>query len=65
MKIREEINQLFPEERVIAEENNVTIDTFMGSPQRNESEYQTNKVANLKINAGNENNLIDKVKNGQ
>ena len=32
MKIKEAINQVILEERVVAEANNVTFDTFMGIP---------------------------------
>ena len=63
MNIREEINQVILEERVIAEANNVTVDTFMGSPQRNDSGDLNDKVEKLTINVGNKNNLIDKVAN--
>ena len=61
MKIREAINKLILEERFIAEANNVTFDAF--SPQINESEYLIDKVVNLTINVGNENNLVNKVEN--
>ena len=63
VKIREAINQVMLEVRVISEENNVTVDTFMVSPQRNKIEDLINKVANLTINFGNENDLINKVTN--
>ena len=63
LKIREAINQLIMWEKVIAESNNITVDMFMVSPHRNESEDLIDKVANLTKNVGNEKNLIDKVAN--
>ena len=63
VKIREAINQIILEYRVISEADTITVDTFMVSLQINESEDLINKFANLKINIGNENNLIDKVGN--
>ena len=57
------INQVITEEQVIEKENNITVDTFMVIPTRKESEDLIDKVANLTINAVNENDLIDEVMN--
>ena len=63
VKIREAINKVMMEEQVITESNNITVDTFMGIPQRKRGEYMIIKVTNLKINIGNNNDMIDKVIN--
>ena len=63
VNIREANNQVMLEERVITEENNATVDTFMGSTQRNKIEDMTNKVANLTITIRKNNVMINKIVN--
>ena len=60
--IIESITQVILQQRVIAESNNFTVDTFMISPQRNKNDL-IDEVANLRINARNKNNLINEVVN--
>ena len=62
MNIREATNQVILEERVIAEANNVTVDTFMGITMINDSENLINEIKNLAINDV-VNDMIDKVTN--
>ena len=49
VKIREAINQVILEERVIQEANTVTVDMFMLSPQRNEGEDLMYKYFLLRV----------------
>ena len=62
MNIREAINKVILEEHVIAESNNVTFDTFMVNPMRNQSDNIINGVKILKTNNV-RNDLIEKVVN--
>ena len=62
MNIREAINKVILEEHVIVESNNVTFDTFMVNPMRNQSDNIINGVKILKTkNVGND--LIEKIVN--
>ena len=62
MNIREAINKVILEEHVIVESNNVTFDTFMVNPMRNQSDNIINGVKILKTNNV-RNDLIEKVVN--